>query len=81
MNSNPVLYEGRIPTEAGSARHVSEQASSPVSYEDADTDGFSYVVLPAWAYACGDLEGLVIEAKPRETGLPDLISNTEMRGE
>jgi len=78
MNSNPVLYEGRIPTEAGNAPHVSVQASSPAK---AVSDVFSYVVLPAGRYACGDLEGLVIETKPREADLPDLISNTEMIGE
>jgi len=77
MNSNPVLYEGRIPTEAGSALHVVEQASSPAK---AVSDVFSYVVLPVGRYSCGDLEGLV-DTKPWEDGLPDLASNTEAGGE
>ena len=80
MNTKGVLLEGRIPTEAGNAPHVSEQASSPVS-EDTVSDVFSYVVLPVGRYSCDDLKGLVIVAKPREDSLPDHSSNTELGGE
>lgn len=79
MNANTVLYEGRVP-EAGSAPRVEKYAAS-LPAKAVFSDVFSAVVLPPLAYGCGDLEGLVVETKPREDGLPDLASNTEAGGE